>query len=403
MRCGLLGRRLGHSYSPAIHAAFGNYTYELFEKEPHELAAFLKSGEFHGLNVTVPYKQAVIPYLDALTETARRTGAVNTVVRRADGTLLGHNSDCYGFSRLIAESGLPVSGKKVLILGSGGASCAARVVLEDLGAVAVTISRSGENNYQNLSRHADAAVIVNATPVGMYPDCGVAPLELSAFSDLEGVIDMIYNPARTALLLDAQKRAPIAVNGLRMLVEQAAQSSAYFTGVAVDAEEVARVYEKIRAESENIVLIGMPGCGKSTVGTRLAEKLGRKFVDTDAEIEKCACCAVAELLPRIGEAAFRRMETEVLRRFGKESGLVIATGGGCVTRTENADLLRQNGRVFFLQRDLRALATDGRPLSVDVRALYDARLPLYESFCDRRVCNDGSIDQTLAQILEEYA
>ncbi len=403
MRCGLLGRRLGHSYSPAIHAAFGDYTYELFEKEPQELAAFLKSGEFHGLNVTVPYKQAVIPYLDALTETARRTGAVNTVVRRADGTLLGHNSDCYGFSRLIAESGLSVSGKKVLILGSGGAACAARVVLEDLGAVAVTVSRSGENNYQNLSHHADAAVIVNATPVGMYPDCGVAPLELSAFSDLEGVVDMIYNPARTALLLDAQKRVPIAVNGLRMLVEQAAQSSAYFTGVSVDAEKITRVYEKIRAESENIVLIGMPGCGKSTVGVRLAEELGRKFVDTDAEIEQCAHCAVAALLPQIGEAAFRRMETEVLRRFGKESGLVIATGGGCVTRAENADLLRQNGRVIFLQRDLRALATDGRPLSVDVRALYDARLPLYEAFCDRRVSNDGSIEQTLAQILEEYA
>ncbi len=403
MNCGLLGRKLGHSYSPAIHAFLGDYSYTLFEKEPEALEAFLKAGDFTGLNVTIPYKKAVLPYCSQLTDCAKRLGAVNTVVRQADGTLLGHNTDFFGFSAMVEKSGLQVAGKKVLVLGSGGASATAVSVLEQLGANVVVISRKGENNYNNLSRHEDTSVIVNATPVGMYPGNGDTPIALDGFPNLEGVLDLIYNPARTKLLLDAESRGLVTENGLYMLVAQAWESACLFTGTNIPREMISTIYEKLRKTMENIVLIGMPGCGKSTVGKHLAELTGKAFVDADTEIIKLAGCSIPEIFATQGEPGFRELETKVLAELGKRSGLVIATGGGCVTRPENYPLLHQNGRIFWLQRDIASLPTDGRPLSQKTapEELYRQRMPLYEAFADAVIDNNAPAEAPAWQIMEE--
>jgi shikimate dehydrogenase len=389
MRCGLLGRTLGHSYSPQIHGALADYGYDLFEKEPEELEAFLKNGDFHGLNVTIPYKKAVIAHCDALSPTARKLGAVNTIVRQNDGTLIGHNTDYFGFRSMLERSKLQVSGKKALVLGSGGASATAVAVLQEMGAKVVVISRNGENNYQNLHLHVDAAVIVNATPVGMYPKCGTSAVSLDLFPALEGVLDLIYNPAKTKILLDAEERGLVAVNGLWMLVAQAKESSEWFSGNAIADTEIAKIYTKLRSQMENIILIGMPGCGKSTVGKLISQKLGRKFVDADAEISKRGGKSIPEIFAEQGEDGFRALETQVLAELGTQSGFVIATGGGCVTRQENYRHLHQNGVLFWLQREISALPTDGRPLSANgkLEEMYRIRKPMYQAFSDHVVRN----------------
>lgn len=404
MNCGLLGRKLGHSYSPQIHAHLGSYRYALFEKEPEELEAFLKKGDFTGLNVTIPYKKDVIPYLDELSPAAERLGAVNTIVRRPDGRLVGHNTDYFGFRWLVKKSGLAVAGKKVLVLGSGGASNTAVAVLWELGADVVVISRSGENNYENLDRHADAAVIVNTTPVGMYPNTGKSPLSLKHFPALEGVLDVVYNPARTQILLDASARGLITENGLWMLVAQAKESAEWFTGRKIEDEVIARIHRALRRQMENIILIGMPGCGKTTVGQQLAQALGRRFVDADEALEAKAGRKITQIIPAEGEPAFRTLETETLAELGKQSGLVIATGGGCVTQQRNFDLLHQNGAVFWLTRDLRKLPTDGRPLSQTGRLgeMFAQRQPLYRRFADWEISNDGPVEETLKAILQKW-
>lgn len=391
MRFGLLGRTLGHSYSPRIHALLGTPEYTLFEKEPQELAEFLRSDDLGGLNVTIPYKKAVIPYLDELTPLARRIGAVNTVVRR-DGKLIGHNTDYFGFRSMVERSRLNVCGRKCLVLGSGGASNTACAVLGDLGAQVVVISRSGENNYENLHLHRDAAVIVNTTPVGMYPDVARAPLSLDDFPHLLGVLDVIYNPARTQLLLQSRERGLAYQNGLWMLVAQAKESAEWFTGRSIPASQIGEICDILRRETENIVLIGMPGCGKSTVGRLIAQKTGREFVDCDEEVVRLAGKSIPDLFAEDGEAAFRALETQVLATHGKRAGLVLATGGGCVTRAENEPLLRRNGRIFLLERDPATLETDGRPLSLahTPQALYAARAPLYERFCDVHISCDST-------------
>lgn len=404
MNCGLLGRKLGHSYSPQIHAHLGSYRYALFEKEPEKLEAFLKNGDFTGLNVTIPYKKDVIPYLNELSPAAERLGAVNTIVRRPDGRLVGHNTDYFGFRWLVKKSGLAVAGKKVLVLGSGGASNTAVAVLWELGADVVVISRSGENNYENLDRHADAAVIVNTTPVGMYPNTGKSPLSLEHFPALEGVLDVVYNPARTQILLDASARGLITENGLWMLVAQAKESAEWFTGRKIEDEVIARIHRALRRQMENIILIGMPGCGKTTVGQQLAQALGRRFVDADEALEANAGRKITQIIPAEGEAAFRTLETETLAELGKQSGLVIATGGGCVTQQRNFDLLHQNGAVFWLTRDLRKLPTDGRPLSQAGRLgeMFAQRQSLYRRFADWEISNDGPVEETLKAILQKW-
>lgn len=401
MRCGLLGRKLGHSYSPQIHAMLGDYSYELFEKEPEELEAFLKCGDFSGINVTVPYKKDVIPFLDELSPTAARLGAVNTVIRK-DGRLIGHNTDYFGFLTMVRSSRLDVCAKKVLVLGSGGASNTAVAVLEELGAQVIVISRTGVNNYQNLHLHRNAAVIVNTTPVGMYPGNGHSPVDLDLFPTLEGVLDVVYNPARTQLLLDAEQRGLVSMNGLLMLVAQAKEAAEWFSGNQIDDGAVTKIHKHLRQQMENIILIGMPGCGKSTVGRLLAEKTGRIFVDADAEIIRLAGKSIPDIFSQDGEDVFRDWETKALTELGKQSGLIIATGGGCVTKERNYPLLHQNGHIFWLKRDLDKLPTDGRPLSQENRLeeMYQVRKSMYEAFADHIIDNNGAADVTLAQILE---
>ena len=403
MVCGLLGRTLGHSYSPQIHGKLWDYDYNLFEVEPENLEQFLKSGTFSGLNVTIPYKKDVIPYLDELSPVAARLGAVNTIVRRKDGSLLGHNTDYFGFQTMVNHSGISAAGKKALVLGSGGASSMAVAALQDLGAEVVVISRKGENNYGNMAIHQDAALLVNATPVGMYPNVGISHVDLDLFPKLEGVLDLIYNPARTRLLLDAEQKGLITENGLLMLVAQAWESAQWFTGEKIPQDRIAEIHRQLRNQMENLVLIGMPGCGKSTLGMLLAQKLNRKFVDADAELVK-KYGPIPAIFEAEGEEGFRKKETEILMELGKQSSLVLATGGGCVTREENYDLLHQNGRIFRICRDLNDLPADGRPLSQreGVQALYEKRKPMYEAFADYSVDNNSGIETAAAEILKTW-
>ncbi len=401
MNCGLLGRHLTHSYSPKIHSRLGTYQYDLFPVEPENLEGFFKKKHFDGINVTMPYKKAVIPYCDELSPQAQRLGSVNTIIKANDGRLIGHNTDYFGFASLLKNSALSVSGKKVLVLGSGGAAVTVEAVLQEQNANVIIISRYGENNYQNLDLHKDASVIVNATPVGMYPDNGAAAIDLSLFLQLEGVIDLIYNPARTKLLLDAEKRGLIAENGLWMLIAQAKESAEWFTGTKISDSRISEIYEILKSQMENIVLIGMPGCGKSTVGALLAEKTRRTFVDVDAAIVAKAGISIPEIFANSGEAVFRELETSVLGEICKGSGLVIATGGGCVTRAENYPLLHQNGKIIWLKRDISNLPTDGRPLSQNnnLVEMYHKRAPLYSAFADLTVDNNTSPEITAERIL----
>ena len=400
MQCGLLGRKLGHSYSPQIHGQLASYNYSLFEKEPEELEGFLKNGNFVGLNVTIPYKKDVIPFLDQLSPVARRLGAVNTIVRRGDGSLVGHNTDYFGFRYLVQQSGLDVSGKKVLVLGSGGASNTAVAALQELGARVVIISRSGENNYGNLHLHANASVIVNTTPVGMYPNTGVSPIDLGCFPQLEGVLDVVYNPARTQILLDAENRGLVAMNGLWMLVAQAKESAEWFSGEKIPDSRITEIHAALRAQMENIILVGMPGCGKTTIGRLLARETGKQFVDADEALEARVGRKITDIIPTDGEAAFRCLETETLAELGKQSGFVIATGGGCVTQERNYPLLHQNGTILWLTRALDKLPTEGRPLSQTgkLQQMLATRQPMYRRFADAVIENDGTVEETLAQI-----
>ena len=402
MKCGLLGRKLGHSYSPAIHAQLGDYEYALYEKEPEELPDFLQRGDFTGLNVTIPYKKAVVPYCTELSETAQLLGSVNTLLRRPDGTLYGHNTDYDGFLSLVRQSGVEAAGKKALVLGSGGASVTAQAVLRTLGAQVVVISRSGEDNYENLSRHADAAIVVNTTPVGMYPHNGEAAVDLTAFPACRAVFDIVYNPERTALMLQAEALGIPAFGGLHMLVAQAKRSSEIWQGKALPDGETTRIEALLRRDTRNIVLIGMPGCGKSTVAAALGQALGREVCDSDALIEELAGMPIPQIFATQGEEAFRRLETEAIARLGKRSGIILATGGGCVTRAENYPLLHQNGTILWLQRDLNALPTDGRPLSQagKLEAMYEVRRPLYARFADAAIDNNGAVEDTIHAIKE---
>lgn len=401
MKFGLLGRKLGHSYSPAIHGLLGSCPYDLYEREPEDVEAFLRNGDFDGLNVTIPYKKTVIPFLDEIDPLALRLGAVNTIVKQ-DGKLRGYNSDYYGFRSMVRRTGIDVTGKKALVLGSGGASATARTVLEDLGAMVVVISRSGENHYGNLHLHADAALLVNTTPVGMYPNTGEAAVEVSRFPMLEGVLDVVYNPARTRLLLDCERLGIPGWNGLWMLVAQAKQSAQWFLGRELPDSMIAAIHLQLRDRMENIALIGMPGCGKSTIGKLLAKETGKKFVDADAEVGLLAGRSIPEIFEQDGEEEFRRLETAVLAALGKQSGLIIATGGGCVTRERNAPLLHQNSRIIWLRRDADQLPTAGRPLSQKTApaVLYEQRRPLYKSFADAAVDNNGSPDEAVTEILK---
>lgn len=400
MQCGLLGRKLSHSYSPQIHAYLGDYAYSLFEVEPENIESFLKNTDFAGINVTIPYKKALIPYCQKLTDVAQRLGAVNTIIRNTEGLLVGHNTDYFGFLFMVQKSGLQLRGKKVLVLGSGGASNTAVAVMEQLGAQVTVISRTGENNYTNLQKHSDTSVIVNATPVGMYPNNGISPVDLGHFPSLEGVLDMVYNPARTRLLQDAEARGLVTLNGLWMLIAQAKEAAQWFAGRNIDDQFISSIYKSLHKKMQNIVLIGMPGCGKSTVGKILATQYNRIFIDADSEIEARSGCSIPKIFQSAGEKSFREIETAVLADLTKKSGCVIATGGGCVTKPENYPLLHQNGMIIWLQKDISTLPTEGRPLSqsAGLQDMYQIRKPLYQQFADFTVSNDGTVEETLEQI-----
>ena len=403
MEYGLLGERLGHSFSPQIHRDLAGYDYQLLPTPPEAVEDIFARRAFQGLNVTIPYKRTVMPLCDEIDPRAAAIGAVNTVVNR-NGRLTGYNTDIDGFLYMARRAGVDMAGKKVVILGSGGTSRTARAAAGELGArEIVTVSRHGEDNYQNLSRHADAQVLVNTTPVGMYPNWGQSPVSLESFPALEGVLDVVYNPLRTALLLQAEERGLPCSCGLPMLVAQAKRAAELFTGQNIDDSRAEAVLHGLRGQLTNIVLIGMPGCGKTTVGRALAEKLGRTFVDLDEEIVRRAGMPILEIFAREGEVGFRERESVLVREFGERTGLVVSTGGGVVTRRENYIPLKQNGLLLHLRRDPAALPTDGRPLSQATapEELWRRRAPLYAAFADGEIDNNGPLAGTLEQIEKE--
>jgi len=403
---GLIGEKLTHSYSKLIHSRLGSYEYELCEIAPDRLDSFLTERKFKGLNVTIPYKKTVIPYCTELSGAAARIGSVNTLIVRSDGSLYGHNTDYDGFIYAVKSAGISFSGKKILILGSGGTSLTVKAAAEDLGAAEIiTVSRGGDVNYQNIYLHTDAGVIVNTTPVGMYPKTGLSPVDLGRFPALSGVVDVIYNPLYTALLLQARKLGIPHTCGLPMLVAQAKSAAELFLSRKIADSETQRICREIMGEITNIVLIGMPGSGKTSLGRRLAAILNKKFTDTDDIIAERAGMSIPDIFEKFGEAHFRELEAGVVRDVGKEKGLVIATGGGAALKEQNRDALRQNGRVYYVTRELRALGTQGRPLSTSIEALREleiARSPLYNALCDVKVANDGELEAAAGTIAEDF-
>lgn len=402
-KCGLLGEKLGHSYSKAIHERLGSYEYKLYECPKAELDAFMQRLEFDALNVTIPYKRAVIPYCADLSPLAKSIGSVNTIIKRADGSLYGDNTDAYGFMSMVKKSGISIAGKKALVLGSGGASATVCAALREFGAKSVNvISRSGDDNYGNLAKHADAEIIINTTPVGMFPNNGAAALRLADFPCCCGVFDIIYNPARTALLLEAESLGIPHAGGLHMLVAQAKRAAELFTGAAIADSKINEIEHELGTAMQNIVLIGMPGCGKSTIAAELGARLGRSVYDSDALIEANAGMSIPDIFACKGERAFRDMESDALRSLGAKSGCIISTGGGSVLRDENYAYLHQNGIIFYILRDISLLARNGRPISLksNMDELFAQRKPRYEAFADNIADNNGAIEQTIESITE---
>lgn len=416
-KSGLLGEKLGHSFSPLIHGCLTDYKYSLFEKAPDMAEDFLRNGDFDGINVTIPYKKLAFSVCDRVSDIAAKIGSVNTVIRQ-NGMLYGYNTDYYGFTYLVKKAGFDVSKGKTLVLGSGGSSVMACTALRDLGSKeVVVISRSGENNYSNIyDLHHDAAFVVNTTPIGMFPNNGASAVDLSRFPNCKGVIDIIFNPSKTKLLLDAEGLGIPFINGLPMLVAQAKQAFELFTGQishdGLSGEVLSKTgmssYEiidditfNIESSTKNIILIGMPGCGKSTVGALLASKLSRPFIDIDFEIEKRINMSICDFFAKCGEPAFRKIENEVLDEFTRKSGLVIATGGGVIKNPLNYHLIKQNGVIVMLNRPLNELATDGRPISMScsIEKLERERLPIYNAWKDFDVpCNTP--EQTACNIIK---
>jgi len=398
---GLLGERLTHSFSPLIHAELGDYEYRLYEKRLEDVENFLRNGNFDGLNVTIPYKQTVVPFCDELSKTAQIIGSVNTVIRREDGSLYGDNTDFFGFAYLMKKAGVhPVSGK-VIVLGSGGSSLTVQAVLKSMNVgQMIVISRNGFDNYENINKHSDAVLIVNTTPVGMFPDNGLSPIsDFGIFKDCRAVIDLIYNPMRTELLLQAEERGVFTLNGLAMLVAQAKKAAEIFTRTYIDDDRIDAIVSSLMRITRNIILIGMPGSGKTTVGAALAQSMNREFADTDEWVINAANKSIPTIFAEDGEEKFRALETDAHKALCKRSGIIIATGGGTVKRSENLRIIRQNGIIIYLDRDLSQLQIFGRPLSErdGIEALAAARLPLYSEWCDYAI-RVRSVEETVEDI-----
>ena len=405
MKYGLIGEKLGHSFSKIIHEKIADYTYELCEISKENLDSFMRAKDFQSINVTIPYKEAVIPYLDSIDPFAEKIGAVNTIVK-CDGKLYGYNTDFLGMKLMIERNGFDFAGKKVLILGSGGTAKTSRAVSEALGArEIITVSRSGEVNYDNVvTLHADADFIINTTPCGMYPNNDTFAVEPKLFLKLCGIIDAVYNPLKTTLIQKGEDVGVKGVTGLYMLVAQAVIAYEKFTGESLDTVKVSdEVYNDILRAKQNIVLIGMPGSGKSTVGRLLAKKLGRDLVDTDDVITKNHG-VISDIFAEKGESYFRDIESEAVKDTAKQSGIIIATGGGAILREENVRALRQNGVIFFLNRPLDdIMPTADRPLSSDREALekrFNERYDKYKSACDFEIISDTTAKDAVNKIME---
>ena len=410
MKTGCIGEHLKHSFSREVHNALGNYEYEIKEIPKSELDAFMMKRDFKAINVTIPYKEAVIPHLFFTDEHAKAIGAVNTILNR-EGRLYGYNTDFYGMRALLSHAGVELQGKKVVILGTGGTSKTAHAVSEFLLArEIVTVSRSareGAVTYEELyEKHCDAEVIINTTPVGMYPNIFGCPVELSRFPLLSGVIDAVYNPMRTRLVCEAKKRGIAAEGGLYMLVSQAVRAAEIFDDVTYDADTLDRVFNKISREKQNIVLIGMPASGKSTVGKILSEHLGRELIDTDTLISVSAGMSIPEIFSEHGEKYFRCLETEVIKGVSAKTCAVIATGGGAPLKRENVDALSQNGLIYFIDRPLEKLIpTDDRPLSSTKEAIeqrYRERYGIYLASADVQIDASPEAELVAQSILEDF-
>jgi shikimate dehydrogenase len=405
MKYGLIGEKLGHSFSKPIHEKIADYNYEIKEISKENLDSFMRAKEFVGINVTIPYKEDVIPYLDSIDEAAKAIGAVNTIINR-EGKLYGYNTDFYGMKLMIERNGFDFSGAKVLILGSGGTSKTAYAVSKTLGArEVITVSRNGQVNYENInSLHSDADFIINTTPLGMYPNNDTCPLNPGDFKSLKAIVDAVYNPLKTTLVQKGENLGVNGVTGLYMLVAQAVLASEKFMDKSLDIEKITDgIYSEIIREKQNIVLIGMPGSGKSTIGKALSEKLGRFFIDTDDIItEKHGI--ISEIFADKGEEYFRDVETQAVKETAKKSGIVIATGGGAILRKENVTALKQNGVIFFLNRPPEdIIPTSDRPLSSDVESLkkrFEERYPIYKSTGDFEIAIDGNVENAVNKIME---
>ncbi len=407
---GCIAEKLGHSFSKDIHNRLFDYSYELCEVPKDELDAFMRKKDFKAINVTIPYKESVIPYLDWISDTAKMIGAVNTIVNE-DGYLRGYNTDFSGLSALINRNGIELKGKKVLILGSGGTSKTALAVSKSMECSSVyRVSRDGKEDCITYSeakeKHRDAEVIINTTPVGMYPKIGFSPIDLEDYPRVDAVIDAVYNPLRSKLVYDARKKGINAVGGLYMLVAQAAVAAEKFIDTEVPVSEIDRVYGELVRLKENIVLTGMPGSGKSTIGKLLAKELGRVFIDTDEEIVKRINKPIPQIFAEEGEVAFRKLETEVIIELSSVQSAVIATGGGAILNSLNIEMLGENGRIYFIDRNIENIvATSDRPLSsnrADLEKRYRERYPLYTSRCDRHIRIGNDAQENMQMIKKDF-
>ncbi len=409
MQYGLIGEKLKHSYSKIIHEMLREYQYDLCPLAPHEVEPFMTQKQWKAINVTIPYKQTVMPFLDTIDDHAKAIGAVNTVVNN-NGILEGHNTDFGGFLYLVRAHGVSLRNKNVMILGSGGTHKPVTAVCKAEGAASIlTVSRhpkEGEISYEEAATHKEIHIIVNTTPVGMYPNNGSCLIDMEWFPQCEAVFDAIYNPFRTELLLRGEQAGILAVNGFEMLVAQAVYAAEFFRSHPIPHSEIQRIHKALKGQLSNLVLIGMPSCGKTAMGKACASRMGKRFVDLDAEAEKIAGMPISQMFEQQGEAAFRELETQLCRRFGAENGMVISTGGGVVKNPENIRALRQNGGIVFLDRSVDRLSVGGgRPLSTSreaLRQMEQQRRPLYEKSADKIVQNQGSFDRVVAEIQEAF-
>ena len=406
MNYGLIGKSLVHSFSKNIHRELSDYVYNYYEVNKEDLPSLLNKEDMGGFNVTIPYKQEVIKYCKSLSPSAEKIGSVNTLVYDKSRNITGYNTDYDGFIYLLKRSSIELKGSSVLILGSGGTSLTAKAVASDLGAAKITVvSRRGPMTYENLEHCYDSTVIINTTPVGMYPNNGESLIDLSLFKSCKAVVDVVYNPLKTKLVLQAEALGIKATGGLPMLVAQARTASELFTGETIDDNKVEAIIKSLSKEKENIVLVGMPGCGKSTIGAALAKATGKELIETDVLIEKQEGKTIPEIFEEKGEAYFREVEKAMVASAGKRSGVIISTGGGVILNKENLDPLRQNGRIYFIKRPTNNLSREGRPLSKSLGTLeemYKIRLPLYLSFSDQVVHNSTTISEITDSILKDY-